>query len=120
MKIGFLLCGAMLLTEGSALAAIATSPATLSTTSSAIYTYPGGPTGQLGPTTSYLLLKNESATDSIACKLGYSSLPTAVLNTAGNITLTAGQEQVLATTQLRGSFLACVGTGADPMTFIVD
>lgn len=109
----------MMLGGARAWASIASTPITLSSSSAAVITSPGQNTGQLGNSTSFLLIKNESATDAVACALGYSSLPTAALNTAGSLTIPAGAEQVIATPLLANSYLACKGTGADPITLVV-
>lgn len=119
IKIGTLLGLAVGMQVSVAWASIATTPITLSTSSQAIITAPGQNSGQLSNTASFLLIKNESTSDSIACALGYSSLPTAALNTAGSITIPAGVEQVLATPFLANAYLACKGAGADPITLVV-
>lgn len=115
----WLLCGA--LWAPVAFGAIGSTPVTITSTSAAcLGTIGSGVVGQLGPTAQFLVVKNESTSDTIAFRVGYNALPTAVANTAGNFTLLPGQEQSIITTALGGSYLACVSSGAStPATFLV-
>jgi hypothetical protein len=104
-----------------ALAAIATTPVTVTTTSAAcLPQYTGLAVGQIPQLTTSILVKNEAVTDSIAIRIGYNSLPTAVLNTAGDITIPAGVLLLISDPNLGGSYLACIGAGTDPVTIMVN
>lgn len=78
-----------------------------------------GGLGQLPNGTTYLLVKNESATDSVAFRLGAGALAAAGLNSAGSYTLSPGVSISLSDPALSGSFLSCIGVGADPVTLVI-
>ncbi len=63
----------------------------------------------------FLLIRNEGTANPIAVNL---TGGTAVLNTAGNITLAAGQQIQFETTVPTGPITAIAGTGTTPLTVL--
>ena len=103
------------------LAAESTAAVTVSATSGAcLGSIAGGPVGKLPPGTSFLMIQNTSPTDNVAFALGYSALPVASLHSAGSFTLPpASLPVIISDPNLAGSYLACIGTGSDPVTIII-
>lgn len=63
----------------------------------------------------FLLIRNEHTANPIAVNL---TGGTAALNTAGNITLAAGQQIQFETTVPTGAITAIAGTGTSPLTVL--
>lgn len=119
--LGLVALGCLAMAAAQALGAEASSAVTVSSSSAAcLGSFGGGPAGQLPPGTSQLVVQNEATSDKVAFALGYGALPTAAIGAAGSFTLTAGSAPVvISDPNLGGSYLACIGTGADPMTILL-